>query len=203
MIAVTLLFIATLQQPGPALAPPPVGTVLPPDTAALAWWHAPPPLIIATTADTNRGRPRAIEYSDMYGVRLEIHRYASYATIPLFVGEYALGQSLINHPPGSSGTRTAHSIVAYGLGGLFAVNTITGVWNLWESRHDPADRTRKYIHSALMILSDAGFVATGATAPGRRRITADPGAARVHKEIAIGSMVTALAGYAMMLVWKK
>jgi hypothetical protein len=197
------LIVVALQGQGPALDPPPVATVPPPDTTALTWWHAPPPLIIAAPPDTNRGRPRAIEYSDMYGVRLEIHRYASYATIPLFVGEYALGQSLINHPPGTSAARNAHSIVAYGLAGLFGVNTVTGVWNLWESRHDPADRPRKYIHAALMMLSDAGFVATGATAPGRRRITADPGAARVHKELAIGSMAVALGGYLMMLVWKK
>ena len=188
MTAVALLLVVALQAP---------------DTAALPWWQTPPPLVVPAAADTNRGRPRAIEYSDFYGVRLEIHRYASYATIPLFIGEYALGQSLYHHPPGSAATRNAHSIVALGVAGLFGVNTVTGVWNLWESRHDPADRPRKYIHAALMILSDAGFVATGATAPGQRRFTADPGSARVHKEIAIGSMVTAFAGYAMMLVWKK
>lgn len=203
MTAVTLMVIVALQQPGPALDPTPVAPVPAPDTVALAWWQAPPPLIVAVPADTNRGRPRAIEYSNLYGVRLEIHRYASYATIPLFIGEYALGQNLINHPPGTSATRTAHSIVAYSIAGLVTVNTITGVWNLWESRHDPADRPRKYIHAALMILSDAGFVATGATAPGRDDFQGDPGSARLHKQLAIGSMVTALAGYAMMLVWKK
>ncbi len=203
MTVVALLIVVSLQGPGPVLDPPPVATVPPPDTAALAWWHAPPPLTLVVPADTNRRRPRAIEYSNMYGVRLEIHRYASYATIPLFISEYALGQNLINHPPGTSATRTAHSIVAFGVAGLFAVNTVTGVWNLWESRHDPADRPRKYIHAALMILSDAGFVATGATAPGRRRYAVDPGSAQTHKTIAIGSMVTAVAGYAMMLVWKK
>ncbi len=188
MTAVALMFVVALQAP---------------DTAALPWWHAPPPLVLPIPADTNRGRPRAIEYSDMYGVRLEIHRYASYATIPLFVGEYALGQSLYNHPPGSSGTVTAHRVVAIGLAGLFAVNTVTGVWNLWESRHDPADRPRKYIHSALMILSDAGFAASGASAPGPRRVVNDPHSATIHRNTAIGSMVVALAGYGMKLVWKK
>ena len=163
---------------------------------------APAPL--TAPADTGRRRrPRAIEYSDLYGVRLQIHRVASYATLPLFVGEFALGQSLYNHPPGSSGTLTAHQITALGLAGLFGINTVTGAWNLWDSRHDPADRTRRYIHAALMFISDAGFVASGASAPGRRRVLRDPSAATTHRTIALTSMGVALVGYGRMLLWKK
>lgn len=164
----------------------------------------PAPLAALAAPDTGgRRRPRAIEYSDLYGVRLQIHRVASYATLPLFVGEFALGQSLYNHPPGSSATLTAHQITALGLAGLFGLNTVTGAWNLWDSRHDPADRTRRYLHAALMFISDAGFVASGATAPGRRRILRDPSAAATHRTIALTSMGVALVGYGMMLVWKK
>lgn len=191
MSAVSLLFIAVLQQPGPLLDVPPSA---PP---------APLPVIAAFAADTGRRRPRAIEYSDFYGVRLEIHRVASYATLPLVVGEFALGQSLYNHPPGSSGTLTAHQITALGLAGLFGVNTVTGAWNLWDGRHDPNDRTRRYIHAALMFISDAGFVAAGASAPGRRRVLTDPAAATNHRTIALTSMGVALVGYGMMLIWKK
>ena len=191
MSAVALLFVAVLQQPGPLLDVPP--SALPAPFAA-----AP-----AVAAETGRRRPRAVEYSDFYGVRLEIHRVASYATIPLVVGEFALGQSLYNHPPGSSGTLTAHQITALGLAGLFGVNTVTGAWNLWESRHDPADRTRRYVHAALMFIADAGFVATGASAPGPRRVLNDPAAATNHRAIALTSMGIALVGYGMMLIWKK
>jgi hypothetical protein len=53
-----------------------------------------------------------------------------------------------------------------------------------------------------MIASDAGFVATGATAPSRRKILNDPTAARLHRTIAITSIGAALAGYGMMLLWK-
>lgn len=153
-------------------------------------------------ADTSPRRPRAIEHSDFYYVRLGIHRYASYAIVPTFIVEYALGQSLYNHPPGSSGTRTAHSVVAVGLVGLFGLNTVTGAWNLWDSRHDAPGRARRYIHAALMITADAGFVAATAVAPGRRQVIADPGRARLHRALAISSMGLALGSYGMMLVWK-
>src|SRR5262245_4254425 len=48
--------------------------------------------------------PPPTPYTHAYEVRKDIHKYASYATLPLFAGEYALGESL--HEPGeSSSTR--------------------------------------------------------------------------------------------------
>jgi hypothetical protein len=154
--------------------------------------------------DSGRQRPRAIEYSDFYYTRLTIHKAASYATVPLFVGEYLLGTRLYRSPPGSRATQEWHRAFALGVAGLFAVNTVTGAWNLWDSRHDPAGRTRRYIHAALMFLADAGFVATGVTAPSPRRIlySGAPVNLSTHRAIAIASMGTALASYAMMLIWK-
>jgi len=165
-------------------------------------------VIALPAADTGGKRPRAVEYSNFYAVRLTIHRYASFATLPLFVAEYALGRSLYNTPPDSvSGSvRSAHGAVAAGIAGLFAINTVTGGWNLWDARKDPADRTRRYVHAALMLVADAGFVATGALAPSRRAElagTIDPNRRRLHRTVAIASMSTALAGYLMMLIWKK
>ncbi len=161
-----------------------------------------PVLAIADTVH----RRRAIEYSDFYGTRLAIHRYASYATLPLFVAEYAVGQSLFNRPADSTSQslRSAHRVVAAAIGGLFGLNTVTGAWNLWDSRKDPAGRTRRYIHAALMFASDAGFVATGTITPHHRRlqVTQDPSRQSLHRTLAISSMATALAGYLMMLVWK-
>ena len=160
------------------------------------------PILFA--ADSGRQRPRAVEYSDFYYTRLEIHRIASYATFPLFAAEYFLGTKLYNNPPGSRSTQEWHRAVALGVAGLFAVNTVTGAWNLWDSRHDPAGRTRRWIHAALMFAADAGFVATGATAPSPRRIlfSATPVNLSTHRAIAIASMSTALASYVMMLLWK-
>jgi len=184
------------QQPLPT-APPPEP---PPGLTSARMALAP--------ADTGQRRPRAIEYSNSYAVRLTIHRYASYATLPLFIAEYALGRSLYNTAPDSvsSSVRSAHGAVAVGIAALFGVNTVTGGWNLWDARKDPAGRTRRYVHAALMLVSDAGFVATGALAPSRRAElagTIDPNRRRLHRTVAIASMSTALAGYVMMLIWKK
>ncbi|MBP6443940.1 MAG: hypothetical protein KA267_07975, partial [Gemmatimonadales bacterium] len=116
-------------------------------------------------ADT--GRLRAIEYSDAYAVRLKIHRIASYAELPLFAAEYFLGEKLLRDQRNGvnqggedggnrSSARGAHSAVAAGLGVLFTVNTVTGGWNLYESRKDPSGRTRKWIHTIAMLAADAG-----------------------------------------------
>ena len=152
---------------------------------------------VSATADTTRPRPKAIEYSDAYGTRLQIHRIGSYAMLPLFASEYVLGDRLMqqNH---ADWLKPAHGVVAGGLGVLFAVNTVTGVWNLVESRHDPEGRTRRLLHSALMIAADAGFAYTGLvtgdaneSAEGRTR----------HKNAALVSMGLSTAGTLMMWLW--
>lgn len=145
--------------------------------------------------------PQLIEYSDAYFTRLMIHKWASYLTLPLFGAEYYVGNKLMgNNPP--SWARPTHKALAGGIAGLFVVNTITGGWNLIEGWKDPAGRTSRLIHASLMLLSDAGFVATGMSVPSR-----DDGLAyfpgnnqrQVHRNWATASMVTALVGYVMML----
>ena len=167
---------------------------LPPDVGAFR----PAPFL----EDAAAQRPRAIEHSDFYYARLTVHRIASLATAPLFVAEYIIGQKLISNPPGSQSTLQAHRLVALGVAGLFGVNTVTGLWNLWDSRSDPTGRARRYIHAALMIAADAGFVATASAAPSPRRVTLNDPRANRHRTLAIASASTALASYIMMLVWK-
>lgn len=157
----------------------------------------------AAPADTGESRPRAVEYSNGYGTRLAIHRYASYAELPLFAAEYALGQHILNGERtgdrASSGTRSAHSAVAGALGVLFAVNTVTGVWNMVEARHDPAGRTRRNIHALGMLLADAGFLYTASLAEGAKESV--EGANR-HRNAAIASISVATASTLMMWLWK-
>jgi hypothetical protein len=159
---------------------------------------------VVLAVDSGSRRPAAIEYSELYGVRLAVHRYASYATIPLFVAEYAIGRSLYNRPGASESLRSAHGAVAGAVAGLFVVNTVTGVWNLWDSRRDPAGRTRRYIHAALMLAADAGFAWTGALAPDDDEggLPSNAGRRNMHRTVAISSMSVALLGYGMMLLWK-
>lgn len=159
------------------------------------------PLVARTPQDT--GRPRAIEYSNMYHTRLKIHQIASYAELPLFAAEYFVGKKVLDderaNPLVKSPSKGAHSAIAGGLEALFAVNTVTGVWNLIESRKDPAGRTRRWVHSIMMLAADAGFVATASAAGGARGGGTN---ADNHRSLAIGSMALATAATVMMWVWK-
>src|SRR5689334_7404281 len=152
-------------------------------------------------------RPRAIEYSDSYYARLTIHRIGSYAMIPLFAAEYSLGQNLMNDAAPPSWMKPTHVGVAGGIGVLFSVNTVTGLWNLWEARDDPDGRTRRTVHSILILASDAGFLAAAALTPERE----DGGftnysdyrhRVNVHRGVAIGSFALSTIGGAMMWFWK-
>jgi hypothetical protein len=149
-------------------------------------------------------RPKAIEYSDAYEMRAKIHRYASWATLPLFATELALGQSVYNDAdPRVSSARGAHIAVGTAITGLFAVNTVTGVWNMWESRNDRSHHKLKLIHGILMIGADAGFVATFASGPGGRASSTLDGQRQTHRTIALTSIGLATGSYLMMLFGNK
>jgi hypothetical protein len=148
-------------------------------------------------------RPRAVEYSEAYHVRLAIPHIARFATVPLFVAQYLLGRKLFNDPPGTQSQRQTHRAVALGVASLVSVNTVTGAWNLWDSRKTSAGALRRYLHAGLMFAADAGFVATALAAPrGARIYTATQADRNRHRTLALTSMGTALASYAMMLVWR-
>jgi PAP2 superfamily protein len=147
--------------------------------------------------------PAAIQFSDAYETRAKIHKYASYATLPLFAGELALGQSLFNSSTGSSGNKGLHSAVGAGIIGLFGVNTVTGAWNLFgEGWQEHDGRTLRLAHGLLMMAADVGFLATWTSAPhSRDRFgpTFDHDK-RVHRNIAVASISVGTAGYLVMLL---
>lgn len=138
-----------------------------------------------------------VEYSDAYFTRLTIHRYASYATVPLFVAQYLAGEELMRNGSEAAGwARDSHGALAAGVGALFVVNTVTGGWNLLESRKDPEGRTRRMLHGLLMLAADAGFAATGMLADAAE----ESGDSRnLHRTVAVTSMGVSLASYAIML----
>lgn len=146
----------------------------------------------------------AVEHSDAYQMRAKIHKYASFATLPLFAAELALGQSLYNTPANAGGKRSAHAAVGAGIVGLFAVNTVTGAWNLFGSEgwNDKEGRTLRLVHGLLMMAADAGFVATSASGPnseGRRGALTFETDKVTHRNIAIASISAGTAGYLLML----
>jgi hypothetical protein len=145
-------------------------------------------------------RPIAIDYSHGYETRATIHKYASYATLPLFATELALGQSIYNDPNAhDSAAKSAHIAVGTAITGLFAVNSVTGVWNLWESRKDPNHRARNLVHGILMLGADAGFVGTFATGPGHERGDGLADGRQTHRAMALTSIGLATTSYLVML----
>ncbi|MGH7618406.1 MAG: hypothetical protein ACREPM_14385 [Gemmatimonadaceae bacterium] len=153
----------------------------------------------AVVTDTLRRRRHAIAYSEWYSRRLTVHRIGSYTMLPMFGAEYVLGQQLLNGADRHSAIGAGHALVAGGIGVLFTVNTVTGLWNLWDSRSDPAGRTRRTIHSLAMLSSDAGFLWAGAIAGQAKRST---DAARRHRNVALGSISVSTLGTVMMWLWK-
>ena len=158
-------------------------------------------LAAASAADTTTRaqRPRAIEYSDAYHTRLKIHQIGAYAMLPLFIGEYFVGQKLLNSTTRPRGLKSAHSLLAGAVGIVFATNTITGAWNLWDARKDPKGRTRREIHSVLMLASDAGVLLTAMSGSNAKHSLAN---ARTHRTIAISSIALSAVGTGMMWLWR-
>ncbi len=146
----------------------------------------------------------AVEHSDAYQLRAKIHKYASFATIPLFATELLLGQSLYNTPSNTQSLRGIHAVVGAGIVGLFGVNTVTGAWNLFgEGWSDKQGRTLRLVHGLLMMAADVGFLATTASGPNsnsRRGALTFETDKVTHRNIAIASMSVGTASYLLMLL---
>jgi hypothetical protein len=149
-------------------------------------------------------RPVAIEYSDGYQLRRKIHRYASFATLPLFAAEFALGQSMYNTAPADDSSKPGiHAAIGAAIIGLFGVNTVTGAWNMFgEGRKDPHGRTLRLVHGLLMMAADVGFVATAQTGPSshsERHAQTYESDKVTHRNIAVASISVGTVGYLLML----
>lgn len=126
--------------------------------------------------------------------------------LPLFAGQYVLGQRLLSQKDGvyngtrrvpiDANLRSAHRAVALGVGTLFTVNSVTGLWNLWGARHDGSVSTRRTLHVFSMLGADAGFALSGLMAS--RAVQRRPADARAHRNVAIASMGLASVGVTLM-----
>lgn len=157
-------------------------------------------VLVQAGDNTPRSRPKAVEYSNGYYTRLSIHRAASYAMLPMFVALYITGKKRLDHRANNDApawARDLHGPLAVGVEGLFAVNSVTGVWNLIVSRKDPDHRTRRYVHSISMLAAEAGFVVTGFIGSRDDRSQRYP-----HRAVGLASAGVATASYLMMLIWK-
>ena len=160
------------------------------------------PVSLQIESDTTpRRRRKSIEVSEWYERRLRIHRYGAYAMIPLFAFQAAAGNELYNKGSGADGwARNGHRVGATALATVFGVNTVTGLWNLWDSRAAEQGRTRRTIHTLLMLASDAGFAYAGIKLSEDAEQSAD--ARRKHRNLAYTSMGVAITGAGMMVLWR-
>jgi hypothetical protein len=137
--------------------------------------------------------------SSGYFTRRKIHKYASYATLPLLAAEAVVGQKLLDEKDSESKSlRSVHSGLAAGMGVLFGLETVTGVWNMLEARKAGPVNKKRLFHGVLMLAADAGFAATAATAPGHD----NHNNASTHQAIAYSSIGVAAFGYVYGLIAK-
>ncbi len=144
----------------------------------------------------------AIDHSEAYQTRAKIHKYASFATLPLFATELVLGQSLYTANGDADGRKGAHVVVGAGIGTLFAANTVTGVWNLFgkEGRSEKEGRTLRVVHGLLMMAADVGFMATTLAAPDDEDGASASSSGRSrHRNLAVASISVGTAGYLLMI----
>ena len=152
--------------------------------------------------DTPRARPRAVEVSDWYSRRLTIHRSLSYAVIPIFAAQWIAGNQIYSQGRDAPDwAKTTHRAGATALAGIFTVNTVTGMWNLWDSRAAPQGRTLRTIHALSMLAADAGFTYAGVKLS--REAETDFDKRREHRTVALASMAVAVvSGVSMKLLNK-
>ena len=151
-------------------------------------------------ADPQGARPVAITYSDAHETRAKIHKYSSWATLPLMATEFALGESLYNDSSALTGAQKGiHGAVGTALIAFFGVQSVTGVMNLLDSKEAPG-HTKRLVHGLLMLAAEGGFVAAALAAPSDRSAPPAYDANKAtHRDIAIVSMGVATTGYLLML----
>lgn len=117
--------------------------------------------------------------------------------LPLFAFQYVAGRELFDKSSAAPAwAREGHGVAATGVAALFGVNTVTGVWNLYDGWRDPQDHRRKVFHAVMMIAADAGFVATGLLADEAEESSSKRD---LHRTVALTSIGVATIGWASML----
>lgn len=152
--------------------------------------------------DSLQGRPRVVELSDWYYRRLKIHRWVAYGTLPVFGAQWAAGERLYNDSRDApTWAKTTHRVGATLLAGGFTVNTVTGLWNLWDSRSVPQGRALRTVHALSILVADGMFTYAGAKLSDEAEQSSSK--RKEHRTIALSAMaLTTVSGMAMKL-WNK
>jgi len=161
-----------------------------------------PDSVAKAAGDTvpHRARRKVVEISDWYARRLTIHRVAAFTILPVFAVQYAAGEQLFaKSRDAPTWAKTTHRVGATLLAGLFTVNTVTGLWNLWDSRSVPENRTVRTIHALTMLTADAGFTYAGAKLSNEAETSLQK--RKEHRTIALSCMGLTVASAAMMKIF--
>jgi hypothetical protein len=163
-------------------------------------------LMVAVPSDTPPPAPRqrvqAVEVSDWYNRRLTLHRRLSYATIPVFLFQWTAGeQKWEKGVSAPAWAKTGHQVGAATIAAIFVANTVTGVWNLWDSRHVSEGRALRTMHAISMLIAEAGFTWAGAVLS--QQAATDLSKRDLHRTVALTSMgITVTSGVLMKILNK-
>jgi hypothetical protein len=156
--------------------------------------------VVASVDTVPRRRRKAVEVSDAYETRLRIHRIGSYLVYPLFVAQAVAGNQVFQDSKAAPDwAKTTHRVGATALAAVFTSNTVTGLWNLWDSRSVEQGRTKRILHTLLMLGSDAGFTYAGVKLSEDAEQSEEK--RREHRNFAYGSMAATLAGIGVIKFW--
>jgi hypothetical protein len=165
--------------------------------------------VVGAAADqqdtTRRRRARSIEVSEWYHRRLVVHKALSYAMVPVFTAQYVAGKKLYDSdnggPVAPGWAKPVHRLGAGTVAGIFGVNTVTGLWNLWDSRQVEEHRWLRLSHAAVMLGADAAFAYTGI------KLSEDAGFSlenrRKHRNVALYSMGASIGSGIIMKVFNR
>jgi len=168
-------------------------------------WQGP---IVVAPLDTPVRRRRVVELSDWYGRRLMVHRITAYTVPALFAWQWYKGDQLMDRARGEGSfdddPKSGHELGAALITSAFAINAVTGAWNLWEARGTPQGSTARWLHTISMVAAAGGFAYAGL------KLTDDIESAQTfddamqarkdHRNLALASMgVTVVSGVGMWI----
>lgn len=194
------------EEPGAGLPPVPLTNVCDPAAPAVLLvsdtTSAPilPVTSLATASQVHFCSPAALgqvedDGGEWYGRRLTLHRYSAWAAVAAFPVEIYTGWRLRTGGPDPEWVRDTHRATFWVLGGTFAVNTVTGVWNWSDSRKEPEGRGWRNAHTLVMLAADVAMFATARA--GQARARGEGG--EWHRELAFTTAGLTAAGHLMML----
>jgi hypothetical protein len=165
-----------------------------------------PAAVVADQQDTTRRRrARAIDVSEWYHRRLVVHKTLSYVILPVFAAEYVAGTKLYDAEASSTiapgWAKPVHQLGAGAVAGIFGVNTVTGLWNLWDSRHLEKHRWLRISHSAIMLGADAAFAYTGIKLASEAQNSSEK--RRQHREVALYATGVSIGSGVVMKIFNE